>query len=116
MPESYHCRSCGALIALADVNVAADLALCRTCGKTMAFSGIAPIPGAGDVDLQRPPKGVRIEDSPIRGRSIIYRKLSPVLIFLIPFCCSFGFGVLCCKRSVLPGVSKAMITRNHTLS
>ena len=92
MPESYHCRSCGALIALADVNVASDLALCRTCGKTMAFSEIVPVPGMGEVDLQRPPKGVRIEESPIRGRSILYRKLSPALIFLIPFTAVWSGG------------------------
>lgn len=85
MSDPYHCQSCGAGISLADVNVANDIALCRACGKTMAFSEIAPIPGSADVDLQRPPKGVRIEESPIHGRSIIYRKMSPVVFFLIPF-------------------------------
>jgi hypothetical protein len=92
MTESYHCRSCGAGIALVDVNVANDLALCRACGKTMPFSEIAPIPGATAVDLQRPPKGVRIEDSPLRGRSIIYRKISPVVLFLIPFTAAWSGG------------------------
>jgi hypothetical protein len=81
----YTCGICGAGIALDDVNVATDIALCRSCGKTMPFSDIAPLPGAADVDLARPPKGVRIEDSPIRGRSIIYRKISPFVLFLIPF-------------------------------
>jgi hypothetical protein len=84
-PHPYACSSCGAGIALADVNVATDIALCRSCGKTMPFSDIAPIPGTAEVDLSRPPKGVRIEDSPIRGRSIIFRKISPVVFFLIPF-------------------------------
>jgi hypothetical protein len=84
-PHPYQCRFCNGGIALVDVNVATDIALCRACGKTMQFSGIAPIPGAADMDLSRPPKGVRIEESPIRGRSIIYRKIPPVLIFLIPF-------------------------------
>lgn len=90
----YLCSSCGAGIALADVNVATDIALCRACGKTMPFSDIAPIPSAADVDLSRPPKGVRIEDSPIRGRSIIYRKISPVVFFLIPFTAAWsGFSM-----------------------
>lgn len=84
-PHPYSCRFCNGGIALADVNVANDLALCRACGKTMPFSEIAPIPGAESVDLGRPPKGVRIEESPIRGRAIIYRKISPAVIFLIPF-------------------------------
>ena len=81
----YHCRSCNSGIALDDVNVATDIALCRACGTTMPFSDIAPIPGAADLDLSLPPKGVRIEDNPIRGRSIIYRKIPLVVLFLIPF-------------------------------
>ena len=90
----YSCSSCGAGIVLADVNVSTDIALCRACGKTMPFSDIAPIPGAADMDLTRPPKGVRVEDSPIRGRSIIYRKISPVVFFLIPFTAAWsGFSM-----------------------
>lgn len=85
MDAPYHCQSCGADVSLADVNVATDIALCRHCGKTMPFSAIAPIPGAGEIDLQNPPKGVRIEESPINGRMIIYRKISPIVFFLIPF-------------------------------
>ena len=85
MNEPYRCQSCGAGISLADVNVANDIALCRTCGKTMPFSEIAPIPGAEHMDLRQPPKGVRIEESPIRGRSVIYRKIPLALLFLIPF-------------------------------
>jgi hypothetical protein len=51
----------------------------------MAFSDIAPIPGAAEVDVSRPPKGVRMEESSIHGISIIYQKISPVVFFLIPF-------------------------------
>ena len=92
MPDPYQCQFCRAGIALADVNVAADIALCRTCGKTMPFSAIAPLAGAAEVDPQRPPKGVRIEDSAIRGRSIIYRKISPIVLFLIPFAAAWSGG------------------------
>jgi hypothetical protein len=92
MPEVYHCQFCQAPVPLADVNVASDLALCRACGKTMAFSEITAIHGAEEVDLQRPPKGVRIEDNAIRGRSIIYRKISPAVIFLLPFTAVWAGG------------------------
>lgn len=85
MSAPYQCQFCRASIALADVNVANDIALCRACGKTMPFSEITPIPGAENVDLSRPPKGVRIEESPIHGKTIIYRKIPLVVIFLIPF-------------------------------
>ncbi len=108
----YQCCSCGAGIALADVNVANDIALCRACGKTMAFSDITPIPGAADIDLSRPPKGVRIEDSPIRGRSIIYRRISPLVFFLIPFTAAWSgfsmtgiYGRQIAKGEFDPGIS-----------
>lgn len=94
MSSPYQCQFCGAAIALADVNVANDIALCRTCGKTMPFSEIAPVPGSEDVDLARPPKGVRIEESPIHGRSITYRKIPLVVLFLIPFTAAWsGFSM-----------------------
>jgi hypothetical protein len=85
MSVPYQCQFCRASIALTDVNVANDIALCRACGKTMPFSEIAPISGAENIDLSRPPKGVRIEESPIHGKTIIYRKIPLVVIFLIPF-------------------------------
>lgn len=95
MSHPYSCRHCNTGISLTDVNVASDLALCRGCGKTMAFSEIAPIPGAANFDFQNPPKGVRIEESPIHGKSLIYRKLSPVVFFLIPFtACWSGFSMV----------------------
>ena len=94
MSSPYQCQSCGAAIALADVNVANDIALCRACGKTMPFSEIAPIPGSENVDLAHPPKGVRIEESPIHGRSITYRKIPLVVLFLIPFTAAWsGFSM-----------------------
>jgi hypothetical protein len=85
MTDPYHCQFCKEGVSLADVNVATDIALCRHCGKTMPFSAIAPIPGAAEIDLQNPPKAVRIEESSINGRTIIYRKISPMVFFLIPF-------------------------------
>jgi hypothetical protein len=88
----YHCSGCNAVIPLADVNVASDIALCRACGKTMAFSEIAPFPGAADIDLQLPPKGVRIEENPIHGRTIIYKKIPLVVLFLIPFAALWSGG------------------------
>ena len=85
MSNPYPCQSCGAAIALADVNVANDIALCRACGKTMPFSEIAPTPGSENIDLAHPPKGVRIEESPIYGKSIIYQKIPVAVFFLISF-------------------------------
>ncbi len=85
MSETYRCPHCGAAIDLADTNVATDIALCRACGKTAPFSSIVAQPELAAVDFAAPPKGVRIEKSLIDGIEITYRKLSPVLLFLIPF-------------------------------
>lgn len=85
MGETYRCRHCGATIDLADTNVATDIALCRACGKSMPFSSIAEESELAAVDLSSPPKGVRVASDLIRGIDITYRKLSPVLFFLIPF-------------------------------
>lgn len=84
-PAVYHCVSCRAPIALEDVNVSTDIALCRSCGRTMSFSEVVLIPGADGVDPARPPKGLRIEESAIHGKSLIYRKVPAALLFLIPF-------------------------------
>ncbi len=85
MNESHHCKFCQAQIAIDDVNVSTDLALCRACGRTMPFSEIASLPGIPDADLQAPPKGVRIEDDFAGARTVTYKKISPVVWFLIPF-------------------------------
>lgn len=85
MSDSYQCQFCRAPIVLEDVNVSTDIALCRACGKTMPFSAIAPMAGAEDIDLRQPPKGVRIEENAIHGRSMIYRRISPIVFLLIPF-------------------------------
>lgn len=85
MNETYHCKYCRAAIGIADVNVATDIALCRSCGKTMSFSEIASLASIPPADLRNPPKGVRIEDELAGGRTVIYRKISPVVWFLIPF-------------------------------
>ena len=85
MNGTYQCKYCHSAIGVPDVNVATDLALCRTCGKTMTFSGIASIPDIHAADFTHPPKGVRIDEEFAGGRTVTYRKVSPVVWFLIPF-------------------------------
>ncbi|MGA0845941.1 MAG: hypothetical protein ACO3RV_05310 [Luteolibacter sp.] len=85
MSSPHQCPHCRAAIALDDVNVANDIALCRACGKTMPFSEIAGIPGVEDIDLSKPPKGVRFDPSTLRGKTVYFKKVSPIVFFLIPF-------------------------------
>jgi len=51
------CPLCRSSVALEDVNVANDIALCRRCGKTWPFSEIASGPESGGPDLANPPAG-----------------------------------------------------------
>lgn len=85
MTETYRCRHCGAAVALADTNVATDIALCRACGKTMPFSSIAGAHELDAVDLTKPPKGLRISSSPIEGVQLTYHRIHPIAYVLIPF-------------------------------
>lgn len=68
-----------------DVNVATDLALCRTCGNTSSFSVVS---GSSDISLDvlaTPPRGIKIERDFSGATVITYRRLSTALLFLIPF-------------------------------
>jgi transcription elongation factor Elf1 len=57
------CPSCQSALALEDVNVTTDLALCRACGKSFQYSELAGGSSA-DVDLMSPPAGAWFEQLP----------------------------------------------------
>ncbi len=85
MKRDYRCPLCQSVISLDDVNVATDLALCRSCGNTSSFSVVS---GSSEISLDalaHPPNCVTIERDFSGATVITYRKLSPVLLFLIPF-------------------------------
>lgn len=85
MKRDYRCPLCQSAISTDDVNVATDLALCRSCGNTSSFSVVS---GSSEISLQalaKPPRCVKIERDFSGATVITYRKLSPVLLFLIPF-------------------------------
>jgi hypothetical protein len=92
MPTDYTCPFCGANIPLEDVNVATDIALCRACGRTASFSVVS---GAGEISLQgldEPPHCLRVERGFNDETTITYRRLSPVLLFMIPFTAIWSGG------------------------
>ena len=72
MQDQFICPHCRAAIGIDDVNPATDIALCRSCGKTRE-------------DLRTPPKWVRVM-SGYGGETVLrYRRISPILLFIIPF-------------------------------
>lgn len=85
MSGPFACLHCGAAIEAADTNVGTDLALCRACGQSMPFSAIAGSAAWPAPDLSRPPRGVTVGRSLISGIDFVYRRVNPVVFFLIPF-------------------------------
>ncbi len=81
-----NCPNCKFRIGLDDINVQTDIALCRNCGGTFSFSLIheaSELLSGESLDL--PTRGVRIYEDFGGRKTIVYKALSPVLLFLIPF-------------------------------
>lgn len=87
------CPSCRSSIALADVNVSTDLALCRQCQKTFSYAQL--VSGAVDsqVDLNRAPPGAQFSRT-ARGFEVSASTRSPMALFLVPFMCVWSGGSL----------------------
>jgi hypothetical protein len=85
MQPDYTCPQCGTQIPLDDINVAQDIALCRACGQTTSFAQLAGGAGLGAIDLDAPPRHVTLRTDPLGSVQIVYRRVSPVALFLVPF-------------------------------
>jgi hypothetical protein len=86
------CPGCGQTIPLEDINVAKDLALCRACGKTWAFSLVNATSELKNISPDNPPKGVRVETDYEGGTKIIYKRVSPIAFFFVIFTAIWGGG------------------------
>jgi hypothetical protein len=89
---TYACPACHAIIPIEDVNVAADIALCRACGKATPFSLLCGASQISTADLEMPPRGVKVERDFTEGIRIVYRRISPLLLFFIPFTAIWSGG------------------------
>jgi len=90
--SNYTCPQCDANIALEDVNVATDIALCRACGKTSSFADIIDAAEISPDALQHPPRHVQLTNDLQNGTVITYKKLSALLLFFIPFTAIWSGG------------------------
>jgi hypothetical protein len=97
MNSQYTCLTCGAAIPLDDINVSGDIALCRKCGNTSAFSLVSGASGlVGSEGAGEPPRGVWVERDPMGGGvTITHKRVSPLALFFIPFTLLFGGGSFC---------------------
>ena len=82
--KSYFCPKCGAEVPLSDINVSADLMLCKSCGETSSFTEAVNEVGDESVLVKPPPKHLRID-----------KKISPLALFFVPFTCVWaGFSMM----------------------
>ena len=86
------CPSCHSVIGYEDVNVAKDIALCRACKKTFSFASLSSSTEIRSVPLNNPPKWIKITGSYGRDRQLVYKKVSPAALFLIPFIAAWSGG------------------------
>ncbi len=82
------CPSCRSAIALDDVNVSTDLALCRTCAKSFRYSEVVG-DSSQSVSLDAPPAGAWFEQLP-DGFRVGATTRSWQALFLIPFTCAWS--------------------------
>jgi hypothetical protein len=90
--SEYTCPHCNASIALNDVNVATDIALCRACGETNSFALISGTAAVTSDALLHTPKHITLSKDLLNGTVITYRKSSAILLFLIPFTALWSGG------------------------
>ncbi len=87
------CPLCRSAIAMDDVNVATDVALCRHCGKTFSFSELIHGSAIGAADLNAPPSGAWFEQLANGFRAGAVTR-SWMALFFVPFTCVWSGGSL----------------------
>lgn len=76
--------NCRGRIAMEDINVSNDIALCRNCGSSFPFSLLEKAQALQDYPLTEPPRHVHLEED--FGRKVlVYRRIWPGVLFLVPF-------------------------------
>lgn len=86
------CPDCQSKIPLEDVNVANDIALCRSCARSFSFAS-AVRENDQPADLTRPPKGVWYKRT-LSGFELGSSTRSAAAFFLVPFMLVWAGGSL----------------------
>lgn len=78
------CPQCKAVIPDSDYNVSTDIALCRRCNTNFKYSDIVGSSQLQPITQLERPKQIKIFEG-VDYTEITYKRLNPVLLFLIPF-------------------------------
>jgi len=87
------CPSCRKAIAIEDINVSTDLALCRSCGHAFSFAELARGSAATGSVLNSPPGGAWFEQW-AEGFRVGATTRSWMALLLVPFSCVWAGGSL----------------------
>lgn len=82
-PVELKCPTCGALLAMEDVNMATDMALCRACNKISRFSDLVQEERDEEI-LDSIPRRMSVAKT-ARGLEVTYRRPKGVGFFLLLF-------------------------------
>ena len=82
-PVELKCPMCGALLAMEDVNMATDMALCRACNKISRFSELVQEERDEEI-LDSIPRRMSVTKT-ARGLEVTYRKPKGAVFFLLLF-------------------------------
>ena len=88
------CPQCGGELALADVNVAQDAAVCRACRYAGPFLNALVVPELTDEQLARPPRRVKLQRGFGDALTLTVRPRRWALLFLVPFTAIWSGGSL----------------------
>jgi len=81
----FLCPKCRKELPLVDLNVSADIALCRACGYSGSFLQSSTVPTMSDEEMARPPKRVTLHRGFDGELEIVCRFNKGLAFFLIPF-------------------------------
>ena len=81
----FACPNCAKELPPADVNVAQDAALCRSCGYAGPFLAVSTVPQLTDEEMARPPKRVSLRREFGDALTVVCRPKRTSLWFLVPF-------------------------------
>lgn len=87
------CPKCRRTAAESDINVAADVVLCRSCGEAFKLSATVGLPAHDNFDVSTPPRGAWF-DQRHNGFSVGATTRSWGALFVVPFTAVWAGGSL----------------------
>jgi len=83
--HKFYCPSCKRELLLNDINISADMALCRSCGYSGPILGSSAVPHMSNEEMAHPPKRVSLRQGFDDELALICHPKRGLALFLIPF-------------------------------